>query len=157
MSARLKVALAGLSLLIAGQLNFVRAQKSNILETSETLHKAEIVDGNLQTAITAHIKEDPHFHISKQLPEDKQNEAKMLFHKDGGFEFDWTAGQHARYLMEDLRQGIHALQSADKLRGLDTIALSGAREYWPKLRDISCHESPGTRYYDLDGMEQFCP
>jgi hypothetical protein len=59
--------------------------------------------------------------------------------------------------MEDLRQGVHALKSAEKPRGLDIVAVTGAREYWPKLRDISCHESPGVRYYDLDGVERFCP
>jgi hypothetical protein len=59
--------------------------------------------------------------------------------------------------MEDLRQGIHVLQSADKPRGFDVIALAGARECWPKLRDTSCRETPGIRYYDLDGFEQYCP
>jgi hypothetical protein len=49
----------------------------------------------------------------------------MLVLKEG-FLFDWTPGQQARHLMEDLRQGIHILQSADKPRGIDVIALAGA-------------------------------
>ncbi len=40
----------------------------------------------------------------------------------------------------------HALQGAGKPRGPDIVALTGGREYWPKLRDISCHESRGIRY-----------
>lgn len=123
---------------------------------AEILTKAQIVSKNIQTAITAHITDDPTFTDKKQLPEETKTEPKKLVLKNG-FLFDWTPGQEARYLMEELRQGIHVLQSIDKPRGFDVIALAGAREYWPKLRDISCHETPGIRYYDLDGFEQYCP
>ena len=124
--------------------------------SDEILSKADIVSKNLQTAISVHLQSDLTFRVTTQAPADPQPEPKMLVMKDGTFRFSWTAGQHARYLMENLRQGIHALQSADKPFGLDAVALSGVREYWPKLKDISCHDSPGTRYYDLDGFEQFC-
>jgi hypothetical protein len=126
-------------------------------DTAETLRKGQIVAGNIQTAITGHILDDPGFRQNKQLPEDPQNHPKILVFKDGSFIFDWTPGQEARYLMEELRQGIHILQSVDKPHGMDIIALTGAREYWPKLRDISCGENPGIRYYDLDGFEEYCP
>jgi hypothetical protein len=146
---------AGLTLL-AG----LRA-KSQILPSAdaaqaETLRKGQIVAKNIQTAFTEHIVDDPTFGERKQLPEEKQTDPKVLALKDG-FLFDWTPGEEARYLMEKLRQGVHALQSVDKPRGFDVVALSGAREFWPKLRDISCHETPGVRYYDLDGFEQYCP
>jgi len=130
---------------------------AQVASNSEILRIGHVVDNNIEEAIKAHIIEDPEFKRNAQLPEDKQNEPKMLFFKDGRLTFDWTSGQEARYLMEHLRQGIHALQSVDKPRGLDIVALTGAREYWPKLKDISCRENPGIRYYDLDGFEQYCP
>jgi hypothetical protein len=132
-------------------------QSSEVESVSDVLMRAQIVDHNIQTAISIHQQEDRTFTVKKQLPEDKQNEPKVLVMKNGDPVFDWTQGQEARYLMEDIRQGLHALQSVDKARGLDTVALSGGREYWPKLRDISCHYSPGIRYYDLDGFERYCP
>jgi hypothetical protein len=119
--------------------------------------EATIAAHNIEEAISDHILADPNFHWAKQLPEDKREVPPPLITKDGSFEFDWTIGQHARYLMEELRQGVHALQSVQKPAGLDPIALAGARESWPKMRDISCHENPGIRYYDLDGIEQYCP
>jgi hypothetical protein len=124
---------------------------------SDVLLKGHIVDHNIQEAIAEHVADNPEFTPAKQFPEDKQTLPKMLFLKGGGFIFDWTPGQEARYLMEDLRQGLHALQSVEKPTGFDIVALTGARQYWPKLRDISCHENPGIRYYDLDGFEEFCP
>lgn len=133
------------------------AQKPLPESVEEILRKGEIVAKNIQTAITAHLTQDPDFKVSKQLPEDPHATPKMLVKRDGSFEFDWTPGQHARSLMEEIRQGIHVLQSSDKPRGLDVVALAGGREYWPKLRDISCHEQPGIQYYDLDGFSQFCP
>lgn len=134
-----------------------QTQKSGSTDTEDILLKGEIVAGNIQTALTSHILDDPNFRQDKQQPVDEQNHPKILVFKDGSFEFDWTPGQHARSLMEELRQGIHILQSVDKPRGFDVIALAGAREYWPKLRDISCHENPAIRYYDLDGFEEYCP
>jgi hypothetical protein len=133
------------------------AQKPSQDPINEILTKGEIIAGNLVTAIHLHVALDADFQLSKQLPEDKHDSPKILVKKDGTIVFDWTAGQQARYLMEELRQGIHALQASTKPRGLDEIALAGGREYWPKLRDISCHEQPGIRYYDLDGFTQFCP
>lgn len=132
-------------------------QQTSKPDTEETLRKGQIVAGNIQTAITGHILDDPSFRQNKQLPEDPQNHPRILTFKDGSFAFDWTPGQEARYLMEEMRQGIHILQSVDKPRGIDIIALTGAREYWPKLRDISCGENPGIRYYDLDGFDEYCP
>lgn len=144
----------------AGFLGGLRTESQILPSTdpaqAETLRKSQIVAGNVQSAITEHITDDPTFADKKQLPEEPQTHPKVLTTKDG-FLFDWTPGQEARYLMEELRQGVHILQSVDRPRGFDVIALSGAREYWPKLRDISCHETPGIRYYDLDGFAQYCP
>jgi len=123
---------------------------------SDVLLKANIVAGNIQTAITVHLLHDPDFQIAKQLPEDKQCPPKILVRHDGSFYFDRTAGQEARAIMEDIRQGLHAIQAATKAYGMDSVALAGGRQYWPKLRDISCGEPPGIRYYDLDGLEQYC-
>jgi hypothetical protein len=134
-----------------------QTQNSAPVSSREVLRTAQIVAGNIETAIRAHLTDDPDFQRRLQLPEDKQHEPKILVKKDGSFEFDWTPGQQARYLMEQMRQGIHALQSVSKPKGMDIIALTGVREYWPKLRDISCRENPGIRYYTLDGFEEFCP
>lgn len=135
--------------------------ESQILPSSDAgqaniLSKGSVVANNIQTAIAGHLALDPTFSMKKQQPEDKYPDPKMLVLKEG-FLFDWTPGQQARHLMEDLRQGIHILQSVDKPRGFDAMALAGAREYWPKLLDISCRETPGIRYYDLDSFEQYCP
>jgi hypothetical protein len=135
----------------------ISAQKTAPEPADAVFVDATIAAHNIEEAITEHITSDPSFHPTKQLPEDRRDFPPPLITKDGGFDFDWTLGQHARYLMEALRQGIHTLQSAVKPSGLDGIALAGARESWPKMRDISCHESPGIRYYDLDGFEQYCP
>jgi hypothetical protein len=132
-------------------------QKPASQSVDDILLKAEIAAHNVGEAITEHITNDANFHWTKQLPEDKRPDPGILVKKDESFSFDWTPGQHARHLMEELRQGIHQLQSAEKPSGLDGIALAGAREYWPKVRDISCAESPGIRYYDLNGYSQFCP
>ena len=156
-SVLIKILIAGLAA-VASQYGITQqASKSDNPDTDETLRKGQIVAGNIQTAVTSHILDDPSFRQNKQLPEDPQNHPKILVFKDGSFKFDWTPGQEARYLMEELRQGVHILQSVDKPRGMDIIGLSGAREYWPKLRDISCRENPGIRYYDLDGFEEYCP
>lgn len=150
-------------MLMAGAFLFLPAngiaqiQKPNGAGDEETLRKGEIVAHNVQTALTEHQMEDTSFQASKQLPEDKRDFPKMLVLKDNTILLDWTSGQEARYLMEELRQDIHALQSVEKPRGFDIIALTGAREFWPKLRDISCRETPGIRYYDLDGFAQYCP
>jgi hypothetical protein len=135
----------------------IRGQKPASESVDDVLRKAGNVADNIEEAITGHITDDTNFRRTKQLPEDKRDLPNPLVKNDGSFEFDWTPGQHARYLMEALRQGIHVLQSVEKPRGFDVIALAGAREYWPKVRDISCHENPGTRYYNMDGFEQYCP
>jgi hypothetical protein len=147
--------LAGLSFLATPCVN-AQILKSDDASQADVLLKGTVVAGNIQTAIAGHLALDPAFSMKKQQPEEKYPDPKMLVLKDR-FLFDWTAGQQARHLMEDLRQGIHILQSVDKPRGFDVIALAGAREYWPKMRDISCRETPGIRYYDLDGFEQYCP
>lgn len=133
------------------------AQSAPKETTEEILTKGTIVVSNVDKAVQEHEMFDPDFQPLKQNPEDKREFPVNLFYKNGDFAFDWTQGQRARYLMEDIRQGLHALRAAAKPRGFDAIAFAGGREYWPKLRDISCQESPGIRYYDLDGFEQYCP
>jgi hypothetical protein len=134
----------------------VVAQNKTPESVDETLMLGDIVATNIQTALSPHIALDGEFTLKKQEPADSVRDFAVLFYKDGTMAFDWTTGQHARYLMEELRQGIHELQSASKPRGLDVVALGGARDAWPKLRDIACKEYPGIRYYDLDGFERYC-
>jgi hypothetical protein len=134
-----------------------RAQVAAPDGTEEVLRKGSIVSSNIQTAINEHLALDHSFRLTKQLPEMNHDLPPLLVYKNGDIEFDWTPGQQARFTMEDIRQGLHALQAAEKPTGFDVIALTGGREMWPKLRDVSCREKPGLRYYDLDGFEQYCP
>jgi hypothetical protein len=134
-----------------------KAQKASVGPTDKILIDATVAAQTLEEALSIHFTSDPHFSPTKQNPEDKRTLPQMLFTKDNGLQFDWTPGQHARYLMEELRQGIYQLQSAQNPLGLDSIALAGARESWPKLRGISCQDKPGTRFFDLNGVEQYCP
>jgi hypothetical protein len=141
------------ALLLAGAVAFGQSRESS----DEDFHLAEIAAHNIPEAITAHLADDASFQMNKKQPEDKLPDPPILLRKDGSFSFDWTPSQHARHLMEDLRQGIHALQSAQQARGLDSIALDGARKIWPKMRDIFCRDNPDVQYYDLDGIKQYCP
>jgi hypothetical protein len=154
---RIAIFIALVAALCGAQTPALRGQKPAGESVNDVLLKAGMVADNIEVAITGHITDDVNFRRTKQLPEDRRDLPTPLVKKDGSFEFDWTPGQHARYLMESLRQGIHALQSVEKPKGFDVITLTGAREYWPKVRDIFCHENPGIRYYDLDGFEQYCP
>jgi hypothetical protein len=149
--------LAVLIVLLGCMATNLRGQASATKSTEAVFVDATVAAHNIEEAISSHLTGDANIHLNKQLPEDKRGLPPPLIKRDGSFEFDWTVGQHARYLMEELRQGIHQLQSVEKASGLDGIALAGARENWPKVRDISCHESPGIRYFDLDGFEQYCP
>jgi hypothetical protein len=123
----------------------------------DVLRRGEIVASNIQVAIISHLTEDADFHPTKQEPEEKMYPANLLVFKDGTVKFDWTTGQEARHLIEEMRQGVHELHSALKPRGLDVVVFAGVKETWPSLRDIACAEFPGIRYYDLDGFEQYCP
>lgn len=71
-------------------------------------------------------------------------------------ELDETPAQHARRSMECIRQALYALKFAKQSLGT-MIGTPQALESWPKLRDIACQDRPGSRYYNLDGVEQFCP
>lgn len=131
-------------------------QQSRRDDSEEIFRDADITANNIENAITAHLAE-PGFVPKKQDPELKVRCFDILTFKDGSIKLDWTRGQHARCRMENLRQGIHVLQSAEHPRGLDAIALPAAKSVWPKLRDIVCSQYPGVQYYDLDGFEQYCP
>jgi hypothetical protein len=132
------------------------AQNQLKQSVNDVLLRGDVVAHNIQVAIMTHLIEDQTFQVSKQSPEEPTILPRILVKKDSSFTFDWTPGQHARYLMEELRQGVHTLQASATPRGMDAVAFAGAREYWPQLRDISCQDAPGTKYYDLDGFPQYC-
>jgi hypothetical protein len=132
------------------------SQQTKHEDSEEILRLADITANNIETAIGAHLGESD-FQLKKQQPELQLRCFDILVFKNGSIKLDWTTGQHARCRMENLRQGIHALQSADHPRGLDAIALPSAKSLWPRLRNIVCYEYPGVQYYDLDGFEQYCP
>jgi len=124
--------------------------------TTEILDRAVVVSGNLETSILVLLSSDEHFRRTKQQPEERAELPVPVVYKDGTWEFDWTPGQEARYYMEGLRQEIHQLQGAEKAGGLAAFLPAG-REMWQKLRDIVCREYPGAQYFDLDGLENYCP
>jgi hypothetical protein len=124
--------------------------------TADILDHAAVVAGNLQTGILALVAGNENFKPAKQQPEERAELPDTVVYKDGSFEFDWTPGQAARYYMEVLRQEIHELQGAEKGGGFAAFLPAG-RESWQKLRDLACREYPGIRYFDLDGIENYCP
>src|ERR1700722_15151998 len=91
--------------------------------TEDILRKGGNVSSNIQTAVSEHLALDHSFKLTKQLPELKSDLPPLLFYKDESWIFDWTPGQQARFIMEDIRQGLHALQGAEKPTGFDIVAL----------------------------------
>jgi hypothetical protein len=124
---------------------------------NDMLAKSDIASMNLWLAVTEHMQKSPQFSIAKQQPEDDQPSPTLRRNKDGMYEYYWgTPSQHARYIMEDFRQAGFALKSASRLNRQDVIALTVTLKYWPKLRDIACHDSPEIPYYDLAGKQRSC-
>jgi hypothetical protein len=70
---------------------------------------------------------------------------------------DWTDGQHARYLMEEIRQGVYALRGHEENNFDAFVGIRKGRELWPKIRDIACKDKPSLLYYHLDGTKDYCP
>ena len=132
-------------------------QHTQAKEGDLTLADGDVASWNIEQAIEDHETVDPTFHPVPQQPEIKRHSADVLVQKDGKIILDWTPRQHARYLMEEIRQGLHIIQSAPKPSVGDAFALEQGRRLWPKLRDISCRDAPNTMYYDLDGFERYCP
>jgi hypothetical protein len=131
------------------------SQNSKKQSQEDVLTMGDIANHNIQDALEAHAVSDPGFNPQKRQPVEQVRGFDTLVYKNS-FKLDWTTGQHARYLMEELRQGIHELQSATHPQGLDGMALEGARSAWPKLRDVVCTIYPGVRYFDLNGSENYC-
>lgn len=127
------------------------------LNTDQILFEAEAAARFLQKAIEEHTYREQNFHPRRQFPEDRLPETPTLLHRDGSLTPDWTPPQHARYLMERLRQGIHAVQGADRSWTIDILALESARAAWPGVRDLFCSVHPEVVYYDSDGFKHYCP
>jgi hypothetical protein len=117
---------------------------------------AEITRGNLYRCIQVH-QMDGDAMSGPQQPEDKVELPPPTVDKDGILIWAWPAGLHARVLMEKIRQGLHILTSSQTTGGMDGLAINQARAVWPKLRDIYCHAVPKSGYYDLDGIQRYCP
>lgn len=117
---------------------------------------AEIAKSNLSECIMVHTTERDSM-SSPQQPEDKVELPPPVTTADGTLVWDWPAGLYARSLMEQIRQGLHKLTSVSEPKGMDPLAIDQARAVWPKLRDIYCHAVPRVGYYDLDGIQRYCP
>jgi hypothetical protein len=142
-----------LLLLIIAQ-SFSQTPKQKAVD--QVLFDADNACSNLLEALQQQEAEDPTFIWRKELPEDPQPAPQPIFFKDGHMELDWTAAQHARSSMECIRQALYGLKFAKQSLG-SMIGTPQAMESWPKLRDIACQGHPDSRYYNLDGVEQFCP
>lgn len=127
------------------------------LNTDQILFDAEAAARFLQKAIEEHTYREPNFRPHRQFPEDKLPPTPTLLHRDGSLTPDWTPEQHARFLMEQLRQGIHAVQGAERSWTIDILALESARAAWPGVRDLFCSVHPNVVYYDSDGFKHYCP
>jgi hypothetical protein len=127
------------------------------LKPEEVIFQAEAAALYLQKAIEEHTFREPSFRPHKQQPEDRLPDPPTLLHRDGRLTLDWTPTQHARFLMERLRQGLHAVQSAERSWTIDILALESARAAWPQMRDMFCAENPEVVYYDPDGFKHYCP
>jgi hypothetical protein len=117
---------------------------------------AEIAKGNLSMCILAHAM-DRDVMSDPQQPEDKVELPPPVTTVDGILVWDWPASLHARSLMEQIRQGLHKLNSVSEPKGADSLAIDQARAVWPKLRDIYCRAVPSVGYHDLDGIQRYCP
>jgi hypothetical protein len=120
------------------------------------LFDADIACSNLLDALQQQKIEDPTFVVHSQLPEDPQPQPQPIFFKDGHMELNVTPAQHARSSMECIRQALYGLKFAKQSVGA-MIGTPQALESWPELRDIACQDRPASRYYNLEGLEQFCP
>lgn len=144
-----------LPVVVFASLTSLFPQSSKKQSQEDVLTMGDIANHNIQDALEAHAVSDPGFNPQKQQPVEQVRGFDTLVYK-ASFKLDWTTGQHARYLMEELRQGIHELQSATHPQGLDGMALEGARSAWPKLQEVVCTIYPGVRYFDLNGSENYC-
>lgn len=127
------------------------------LNSDQILFDAEAAAHFLQKAIEEHTYREPNFRPRRQFPEDRLPPTPMLLHRDGALTPDWTPEQHARALMEQLRQGMHAVQGAERSWTIDILALESARAAWPGVRDLFCSAHPNVVYYDSDGFKHYCP
>jgi hypothetical protein len=127
------------------------------LAPEQVIFEAEAAALYLQKAIEEHAARETRFRPHKQQPEDILPNPPMLERRGGGCYQDWTISQHARFLMEKLRQGIHAVHTAEYAWTIDILALESARRAWPQVRDLFCAANPEAVYYDTDGFRHYCP
>jgi hypothetical protein len=119
-----------------------------------------LVDGDLALsevtdALALHMNahRDTYVLVKPDLKE-KVPEPGMLIYKNQ-VKLDWTTGQHAHSLVENLRLGIYEL-GAQKPEELDSLALDHGKRIWSEVRSTYCREYPGARYFDLAWREQYC-
>jgi hypothetical protein len=118
------------------------AQAGKASSSEDLLIEGDIANHNLLDALDFHFVSNPEELLKKQEPQEKVLDFGILVFESGKLQLDWTTGQHARYLLEEIRQAIHQLQSASCSIGLDGMAIDNGRAVWPKLRDLTCQEYP---------------
>jgi hypothetical protein len=132
---------------------------SNASSDATALSVGEIAAFSLVNAESYQMQEDPNYVPPKpQIQEKVTQPGIVLFRNPDGtdrLEMDWTVGQHARSLMEQLRISMWRYQ-AGKANPAGLIGVNQAADAWPKLRVIYCREYPGGRYIDLQGQIQYC-
>jgi len=138
------------SILLASP-NLAPKNRSN----EEILIEGDLAFGEVTDALALHLNAHPDTYVLvKPNLKEKVPEPGMLVFKNQ-IKLDWTTGQHAHSLVENLRLGVYEL-GAQKSEGLDSMALDHGKRIWPEVRNIYCREYPGARYFDLAWQEQYC-
>jgi hypothetical protein len=136
-----------IALVSSGQKN--KSDKDVLMEGDLTLSE-------VQDALSLHLSAHPDTYVLvKPEYQEKVPVPGIVVFKDNHIELDWTTGQHAHSLSENLRLGVYEL-AAQKSEGIDLMAIDHAKRIWPNVKALYCHEYPGARYFDLSWHEQYC-
>ncbi|SRR6266568_7471548 len=132
-------------------LNVAPKNRSN----EEVLIEGDLALSEVTDALALHLSthRDTYVLVKSNSKEKVPQPGMLVFRNQ--IKLDWTTGQHAHSLVENLRLGVYEL-AAQKPEDLDLMALDHGKRIWPDVRNIYCREYPGARYFDLAWQEQYC-
>jgi hypothetical protein len=122
----------------------------------DVLMEGDLALSEVQDALSLHLNAHPDTYVLvKRKYQEKVPVPEMVVFKDNHIELDWTTGQHAHSLSENLSLGVYEL-AAQRSEGIDLMSLDHARRIWPEVKALYCRGYPGARYFDLGWQEQYC-
>jgi hypothetical protein len=124
-------------------------------DDEQVLTEGDLALSEVLDALSLHAEQPQSFVSVKPNVKEKVAEPGMIVFKNRSLTLEWTNGQHAHSLVENLRISIREL-AAQRSEGLDVMALDHANHIWPEVKIIYCHAYPGARYFDLAWHEQYC-